>query len=60
MKYLRSFLLLAVCLTGCNSNQVEIVRGKEFVKIDPKEITGNPAQLIGDEWMLITAGNKSV
>jgi flavin reductase (DIM6/NTAB) family NADH-FMN oxidoreductase RutF len=68
MKYLKSLLLLAICFTGCNSgNQTEekektdstkMVRSEEFAKIDPKEIQGNPTQLIGDEWMLITAGNK--
>lgn len=25
-------------------------------KIDPKEITDNPIKLIGDDWMLVTAG----
>jgi flavin reductase (DIM6/NTAB) family NADH-FMN oxidoreductase RutF len=72
MKSLKSILLLAICLTGCNFNQSdkkevveemeskEVVRGEEFVKMDPKEIQGNPAQLIGDEWMLITAGNKEL
>ena len=25
--------------------------------IDPKQIVGNPFTMIGDQWMLITAGN---
>ena len=28
--------------------------------IDPKQITGNPFAMIGDQWMLITAGNGEV
>lgn len=29
-----------------------------FVKIDPKDMDGNVFQRIGEQWMLITAGNK--
>lgn len=29
-----------------------------FVKIDPKEMDGNVFQRIGEQWMLITAGNR--
>ncbi len=29
-----------------------------FTKIDPREIDGNVFQRIGQQWMLITAGNK--
>lgn len=29
-----------------------------FKTITPKELTSNPFELIGDEWMLITAGNN--
>ncbi|MCD7929167.1 MAG: flavin reductase family protein [Clostridiales bacterium] len=29
-----------------------------FQKIDPKELTQNPFSLIGDQWMLITAGDE--
>jgi flavin reductase (DIM6/NTAB) family NADH-FMN oxidoreductase RutF len=71
MKYLKSFLLLAVSLAGCTCptqdeetkqrtgiDSTKMIRSEEFVKVNPKEIPGNPAQLIGDEWMLITAGNK--
>ncbi len=29
-----------------------------FTKIDPREIDGNVFQRIGDQWMLITAGNE--
>ena len=28
-----------------------------FSAIDPKELVENPFSLIGDEWMLITAGD---
>lgn len=31
---------------------------KKFVKIKPDEITDNPFKLIGNDWMLITAGNN--
>lgn len=30
-----------------------------FVKISPKDIADNPFELIGDRWMLITAGDKN-
>lgn len=30
-----------------------------FVKIDPREMDGNVFQRIGDQWMLITAGDKA-
>ena len=30
---------------------------KDYKRIAPSEIKGNPFSLIGDEWMLITAGN---
>lgn len=29
-----------------------------FTKIDPREISGNVFQRIGDQWMLITAGDR--
>ena len=29
-----------------------------FIKIDPREMDGNVFQRIGDQWMLITAGDK--
>lgn len=29
-----------------------------FTKIDPREMDGNVFQRIGDQWMLITAGNR--
>ena len=29
-----------------------------FVKINPREIDGNVFQRIGDQWMLVTAGNR--
>lgn len=29
-----------------------------FIKIDPREMDGNVFQRIGEQWMLITAGNK--
>ncbi len=31
---------------------------KDFKKIEANEIKGNPVQLIGKDWMLITAGEK--
>lgn len=31
----------------------------EFLKIDHKEIQDNPFKLIGNDWMLITAGTKN-
>jgi flavin reductase (DIM6/NTAB) family NADH-FMN oxidoreductase RutF len=30
-----------------------------FQKIDPKEILKNPFTMIGDQWLLVTAGNAS-
>jgi len=30
---------------------------ENYKRITPSEIKGNPFSLIGDEWMLITAGN---
>ena len=30
----------------------------EFTAITPEELTGNPFQMIGKDWMLITAGNR--
>lgn len=30
-----------------------------FVKIDPREMDGNVFQRIGDQWMLITAGDRN-
>ncbi len=32
---------------------------REFVEIDPKDLQFNPFELIGDDWMLVTAGNDS-
>lgn len=32
---------------------------KEFVEIDPKDLQFNPFEMIGDDWMLVTAGNDS-
>ena len=31
----------------------------KFVEIDPKDLQFNPFEMIGDDWMLITAGNDS-
>ena len=31
----------------------------QFVEITPQQIAGNPFQMIGQEWMLITAGEES-
>ncbi len=67
MNYFKFLLLFAVCFIGCSSSNqneekeveaTEIVRSDEFRKIDPREIPGNPIELIGEEWMLLTAGNK--
>jgi flavin reductase (DIM6/NTAB) family NADH-FMN oxidoreductase RutF len=30
----------------------------EFKSIDPADLTGNPFDLVGEKWMLISAGNK--
>ncbi|NLN65166.1 MAG: flavin reductase family protein [Clostridiaceae bacterium] len=30
----------------------------QFTQIKPEQITDNPFQLIGSDWMLVTAGNK--
>ena len=30
----------------------------EFITITPEELEGNPFQMIGKQWMLITAGNE--
>ena len=30
----------------------------EFKEITPKEIAESPLKLIGDDWMLVTAGDK--
>lgn len=32
---------------------------REFVEIDPKDLQFNPFEMIGDDWMLVTAGNDS-
>ena len=32
---------------------------RKFIEIDPTEIRDNPFQLIGQDWMLITAGKAS-
>ena len=69
MKYSKYLLILAVCFTGCSnktnqekSSSIETEtkkeRSVEFKKIDPKKIPGNIIEMIADEWMLITAGNK--
>ena len=29
-----------------------------FREMDPKQLTGNPFERIGDQWMLVTAGNR--
>jgi flavin reductase (DIM6/NTAB) family NADH-FMN oxidoreductase RutF len=66
MKYSKYLLILAVCFAGCGnktnqekpSNETKKERNVEFKKIDPKEIPGNIIEMIADEWMLITAGNK--
>ena len=30
-----------------------------FREIDPKELTGNPFERIGSQWMLVTAGDQN-
>ena len=44
--------------TENGTEQTSVVRGTEFKKIEPTEIPGNAIQMIANEWMLITAGNK--
>lgn len=64
MKFIKCFFVLAVCFISCNNSQnkteipvtVETKTG-ELIQINPKEIPSNPIKLIGEEWMLITAGN---
>ena len=70
MKNLKSFLFLTICFTlaACHNGNVQkeegtvseslTVESKEFKKIDPKEIPGNPIKKMDEEWMLITAGNS--
>jgi len=41
-----------------NSTEQTTVRGTEFEKIEPTKIPGNAIQMIGNDWMLITAGNQ--
>lgn len=68
MRYWKYLLFLTICFTGCNNDSKERQseeetetkeeRSTEFKKIDPKDIPGNAIEIIADEWMLITAGNK--
>lgn len=68
MKHLTYLLFFAVCLAGCSNNanqektttemETKKERSAEFKKIDSKEIPGNVIEMIADQWMLITAGNK--
>ncbi len=67
MKKLLLMAVAALCF-GCatnqekpmeeNSNVVTENLEKTFQKIDPKEISDNAVQLIGFDWMLLTAGKK--
>lgn len=64
-------VLLLLAATACQEqNQTQTAMSKDlqedrssgswedlYEKIDPSEIPDNPIQLIGQEWMLVTAGN---
>lgn len=42
--------------SSINGSAVDL---SNFTEISPKELPNNPFRLIGDDWMLITAGNKT-
>jgi flavin reductase (DIM6/NTAB) family NADH-FMN oxidoreductase RutF len=50
-------LALTVMATACK-NSTNMETETTFQKISPKEIQDNPVKLIGDDWMLSTAGDK--
>ncbi|MDL2309169.1 flavin reductase [Bacteroidales bacterium OttesenSCG-928-B11] len=74
MKKLPLFLLgilIVVFTFSCHNNPkpevtsetedvANTLRGETFRAINPAEIPGNPIELIGDQWMLISAGNQEM
>jgi flavin reductase (DIM6/NTAB) family NADH-FMN oxidoreductase RutF len=56
-KIITLMLALTVMATACK-NTTTMETETTFQKISPKEIQDNPIKLIGDDWMLITAGDK--
>lgn len=56
------FTILASCNTGKEGNKKEKEMANEiktFQQINPKDINENAIRLIGDRWMLVTAGDSS-
>ena len=66
MKKTSIILLFALLFTSCNHQSKEkkqeneniMKRGEFFTDILPTEIPGNAIDMIGNSWMLITAGNE--
>lgn len=72
MKKISSLLVAVLLLLGsmsCDTKRPQTISeptfenekvadGENFRSVDPKEIPGNPIQLIGQEWMLISAGSQ--
>ncbi|MDR1984502.1 MAG: flavin reductase family protein [Prevotellaceae bacterium] len=55
------FLAIAMAFFSCKNNETkteETNADATFTKIDPTKIQGNVFQTIGQDWMLITAGNQ--
>ena len=67
MKQLILSTILFLGLVACNQtntenkteNNMKEETNKTFQPVDPKEINENAIQLIGDKWMLVTAGDSS-
>jgi flavin reductase (DIM6/NTAB) family NADH-FMN oxidoreductase RutF len=58
MKKITTLMIaLTLVATACK-NTTEMETEMTFKKISPKEIQDNPIKMIGDDWMLITAGDK--
>ena len=70
MKHLAYLLILTICFAGCcnDKNQEKATtemetkneRSAEFKNIEAREIPGNVIEMIADQWMLITVGNKEL
>lgn len=61
-------LAIALFISGCTSKPVEnaspespgtILREERFKTIEPTAIAGNPIEILANQWMLVTAGDKS-
>ena len=72
MKKTAILILTAMAIISCQPKEKEVKQSEkettnmetlnrwgEFHEIQPTEISGNVIQLIGKEWMLITAGNET-